>query len=843
MPLGDVHFCDDFKPDFGIPWVPNPSNEVLMSWPKDKLAEYLVFREQRNQDALMNPVGAGWILPSWQTMMKNWNKYTNHVILGGNRCVQGDTLIYDPVLKVERRIDSIKGDHHVYAWGGSKRVVAKAQQPFRKDLGMMVEVRLSSGQRFVAALEHRVLSADGLWRSVSKLKRGDGVFHPQSILDTVLSDQLQDVQHLIQTGQGLKSGCLLSGHSNGEQPQSVSNNDQDVLPSQVCAPGCNSLFGSICHSISTVSSRLRERILGVLVDKDTHTRLHPRFCRHSILDVFHQTLVRCAGILSRAFYKPCESAWVLSDHPRFSVACQKSLAGSFLQRSKDGSVLLDTEFCYGLAYVTHIRLAGIAVKWDMTVATYGNYEAAGVVHHNSSKSMIASRLCVWAAGTIPGAEVRAYHVNEDRSIEDQQRMIWDALPNGIRTLPTKKGLNHSVQYSQKNGFTDNICILPPVNGFRRGGSIKFSNYRSYQADAQVAEGFKAHLIWCDEECPQKMFETLQYRTTDYHGRIILTFTTLTGWTPLVQDILGKTRTLEKRFAPLVGRELPVVQESLSRPGTIIYYFWTEDNSFIDTSDFRNKLLGRAKDEVFARAYGVPTKSMTSVFPGFNKEVNVIPHEKLPWTNNPDYNVTRYMVLDPAGSKNWFMLWVAIDAAGTWWVYREWPDYDDWALPGTGPEGKAGPAQKGSKKGINDYVELIKNCEEGETVFERFIDPRLGAAEKQAANGATTIISELDDAGMVFLPAPGVEIENGLQLINGLLSYDEHKPLSSLNAPKLYISERCQNLIYAMQEYTAKGGKEEATKDPIDCLRYLLVAQCSFVDPHANKNIDDRTWSY
>lgn len=546
MPLGDVHFCDDFKPDFGIPWVPNPPDSVLMGWPKEKLAEYLTFREQRNQDAMMNPVGAGWILPSWNIMMKNWNKYTNHVILGGNR---------------------------------------------------------------------------------------------------------------------------------------------------------------------------------------------------------------------------------------------------------------------------------------------------------SSKSMIASRLCVWAAGTIPGAEVRAYHVNEDRSIEDQQRMIWDALPDGIRNLPTKKGLNHSVQYSQKNGFTDNICILPPVNGFRRGGSIKFSNYRSYQADAQVAEGFKAHLIWCDEECPQKMFETLQYRTTDYHGRILLTFTTLTGWTPLVQDILGKTRTLEKRFAPLVGRELPVVQESLSRPGTIIYYFWTEDNSFIDTSDFRNKLLGRSKDEVFARAYGVPTKSMTSVFPGFNKEVNVIPHQKLPWTNNVDYNVTRYMVLDPAGSKNWFMLWVAIDAAGTWWVYREWPDYDDWALPGTGPEGKAGPAQKGSKRGINDYVELMKHCEEGEIIFERFIDPRLGAAEKQSADGATTIISELDDAGMVFLPAPGVEIENGIQLINGLFSYDESKPISSLNAPKIYISERCQNLIYSLQEYTAKGGKDEATKDPIDCLRYLLVSQCSFVDPHAHKQIDDRTWSY
>jgi len=167
-----------------------------------------------------------------------------------------------------------------------------------------------------------------------------------------------------------------------------------------------------------------------------------------------------------------------------------------------------------------------------------------------------------------------------------------------------------------------------------------------------------------------------------------------------------------------------------------------------------------------------------------------------------------MALDPAGSKNWFMLWVAIDAAGTWWVYREWPDYDDWALPGSNIEGKPGPAQKGSKRGIRDYVELIENCENGEPVQERYIDPRLGAAERQSAEGATTIISELDDVGMTFIPAPGVEIENGLQLINSLLSYDDKKPISALNGPKLYISDRCQNLVYSMQEYTARGGKPD-----------------------------------
>ena len=486
----------------------------------------------------------------------------------------------------------------------------------------------------------------------------------------------------------------------------------------------------------------------------------------------------------------------------------------------------------------------IMPSWRRVMDAWQKYPIIVILGgQRSSKSSFASRLCVWAAATIPQAEVRAYHVNEDRSVEDQQRFIWDALPQSIRTLPTKKGVYHSVQYSQKNGFTDNVCILPPLPGAKRGGTIKFGNYRQYQQDAQVTEGFKAHLIWADEEIPPKMFETLVYRTTDFHGRIILTFTTLSGWTPLIQDILGRTRTLEKRRSTLLNTDLPVMQESLSRPGAAIFYFWTEDNKFIDTSDFLMKIRGRSRDEILARAYGIPVKSISGAFPAFNKEHNVVAAKDLPWVRNPDYKVTRYMAIDPAGSKNWFMLWVAVDADNTWWVYREWPDYDDWALPGSSAEGKAGPAQKGSRKGIKDYVEMIRDLEGDEEIFERFIDPRLGAAEKQSADGAVTIISQLDDEDMTVVPAPGVDVDNGLQLISNQLAFDEAKPISSVNAPHLFISEECQNFIFAMQEYTAKGGKDEATKDPIDCLRYIAVSNPQFYDEVDLIDPDNRTGVY
>lgn len=474
-------------------------------------------------------------------------------------------------------------------------------------------------------------------------------------------------------------------------------------------------------------------------------------------------------------------------------------------------------------------------SWRRVMANWKKYNIIVILGGiRSSKTTLASRLALWAAGTIPEAEVRAYHVNDERSVE-QQNAIYESLPVGLRNLPTKKGMFHSLQYSQKNGFTDNVAILPPLPNARRGGTIKFGNYGQYKQDAQVTEGFKSHLIWCDEEVPSKMFETLIYRTIDYHGRIILTFTTLTGWTSLVQDILGKTRTIEKAYAPLVGRDVPVMQESLSRPGAVIYYFHTADNVFIDTNDFVDKVRSRPREEILARAYGIPTKAVASVFPGFNKEVNVVKHEDLPFIKNPEYPVTRYMAIDPAGSKNWFMLWVAIDAADTWWVYREWPDYDDWALPGNTAEGKPGPAQKGSRKGIKDYIELVKDLEKDEKVYERIIDPRMGAAQRQTEEGATTLISDLESHDFVTIPAPGggadgrKEIEDGLQLINNLLAWNEGKKRDSVNCPHLFISERCTNMIFSMQEYTAVGGQTENTKDPIDCLRFLRKANCMFLE--------------
>lgn len=488
-------------------------------------------------------------------------------------------------------------------------------------------------------------------------------------------------------------------------------------------------------------------------------------------------------------------------------------------------------------------------QWRDVMYGWKDYTTQVVLGGNrSSKSTLMARMVVSLALKIPGFQCVCWAPNEEFSIKLQQRAIWDALPYYLKESRKKKGQNFSLQWTQRTGFTGGSLILPPVQGAIAGSEITFKTYSSFQANPLVAQGFWAHLVWMDEEAPLQLFEEMFPRVSDVRGRIFLTFTTAQGWTPLVEDLIGKARTTKVRHSDLVGRNLPVEQVCTNRDRARIVYFWTQDNPFIETQEFLQGLMKRPIEERLAKAHGIPTNATGTKFPLFDEQVHVIPHEELPWVKErrtadgkiiPPQRVTRYMVIDPAGSKNWFMLWVAVSADGTYYVYREWPDVGmgDWADASGDPKGKAGSAQRGLGYGIQDYIEVIEQAEDTEDIFERYIDPRAGATERQTKDGATTIISELEDCGMVVQPAPGLNIEHGLQLINNKLAWDQERPMGPANRPRLLISDRCSNLIFAMKNFTACH-KDEACKDPVDCLRYLLEADICFVDP---QQAPSRAW--
>lgn len=456
--------------------------------------------------------------------------------------------------------------------------------------------------------------------------------------------------------------------------------------------------------------------------------------------------------------------------------------------------------------------------------------------NRSAKTYYGARAVVRAAIENPGSLLFCFSQSDETSILVQQPAVYHYLPSELKKKATEE--DHYISYSIQNGFSNKSLVLPNKS------RIVFKTYTQFQQNQTILEGMElgsrsptiANLgAWLDEYLlGMELLDRLYLRLATLDAKLLLTFTPKDGITETVRYFLDGADTKEQRVAELMeqvhgkpGYVVPYVQHN-SKKNTGIVYFHSKDNPWSGYATIVEQC--KAKNDpnyTLTAAYGVPTKSYTSKFPNFSVDVNVVKHEQM-----PKDGLTKYMVLDPAGRKNWFMAWVGIDKAGTWWVYREWPDINvgPWAEWRSG-EWRSGEGAKGLGYGIRDYVDLICQLESDtkDTIVERLIDPRMGAAKYMTHNGASSIIEELADAGLVFIPAPGLEIEDGLQALQTKLAYDRKRPIDAINRPHFYVSDRCQNIITAFQEYTGEDGSDEAQKDPIDVLRYLAIANLGYYE--------------
>ncbi len=437
----------------------------------------------------------------------------------------------------------------------------------------------------------------------------------------------------------------------------------------------------------------------------------------------------------------------------------------------------------------------------------------------------------WAAKRViqtlvnkPDARVWCLHTTNSSSIQMQQNVIWKYMPPELKNARKTKITN--IAYSQKNGFSDNTFILP------NRSQCFFMNYAQ---DKKVIEGGEVDLIWCDELVPLDWVETLRYRAITRRGKLVVTFTPVLGYSQVVKDYVAGCRFKKTLPASLMDKDkvhvggcpkghMPYIAESMNTNCGVIW-FHSQLNPYNPFDQLAATLEGKTSNEVKIRAYGWAENTAGSQFPSFTDQ-NILPADKIPKEG------TNFMCVDPAGARNWFMVWLRAAKDGNLYVYREWPDISngEWALPSEKPDGKMGSGQKnGAGRGLDDYKQLIKDLEGDEIIAERYIDPRAGATQAISAEGGTSLIELLDQGAepMFFTPAAGLHIEQGVAIINDLLFYNSSESISPINQPKLYVSEECRNLIYSMREWTNMDGEKGACKDPIDCLRYITVMEPTY----------------
>ena len=151
-------------------------------------------------------------------------------------------------------------------------------------------------------------------------------------------------------------------------------------------------------------------------------------------------------------------------------------------------------------------------------------------------------------------------------------------------------------------------------------------------------------LWLDEYLEDgDLVTTMVFRLVTRNAKMIISATPVKGYTPFIGSYLKNAETIKTRPAALLNNEqVPVVQRNHEQNLDIVY-FHSDQNPFGGYERIAKELRGKPREFILTRAYGIPVKSMTTLFPLFNTAVHVT-KEKINVSNQKQW--TCYQVVDP-----------------------------------------------------------------------------------------------------------------------------------------------------------------------------------------------------
>lgn len=469
--------------------------------------------------------------------------------------------------------------------------------------------------------------------------------------------------------------------------------------------------------------------------------------------------------------------------------------------------------------------------WDRIKDGLGTYnECLCLGGNRSGKTTGCAKIVMESVINNPDGHVVCFSQNADTSVKVQQAAVWEMMPKEFKKKT--KSVEGYINYSMQNGFTGSSFIFPDTRT-----RVDFKTYTQFSNNQTILEGFEFGFrsgnklnigTWLDEYLgDDALINTLRFRLATRNSKMLIAFTPINGYTPFISEYLKGSETLKTKRAELLNRELPVQQYSPKRDASVVYLH-SDENPFGGYERIAKDLRDRPEEEILVRAYGVPVKSITSLLPLFNTEVNVLGEEPNKYGMSfPDVSdkekFTVYQVVDPAGARNFTALWAAVDRDGYVYICREWPDrntYGEWALFGD-PKWKTGPATRKIGLNVEGYASLFQEIEDelGVEVFERIGDSRYFARENDNNEDLFTLF---DDFDMLFHPSDGRMEEVGISAVDEWFTYNPNQPIDVVNRPMCYIHKDCGNLIDSLLNYNSQGKADEALKDFFDLIRYLRM---------------------
>lgn len=394
-------------------------------------------------------------------------------------------------------------------------------------------------------------------------------------------------------------------------------------------------------------------------------------------------------------------------------------------------------------------------------------------------------------------------------------------------------------------------------------------------------------VVADEGLSLNWLRMVKRRAPYRQAKIIWSYTPIKGITSTIKEAVGTLRVETsapvdrfvkfENFVPDVpgcpAGHLPVTGRcALARTQAV--YFHLDRQCF---NDYFNIIVadcaGKEQRYIERIAFGYARDTVDRQFGNFGPH-NIVKPEHLPARG------TNYMICDPADVRPTFTLWVRVVPGlepdkPEYWIYRDWPDaatFGEWAVATErelsddtlrGWDGDRGPAQANPDLGYAGQKRVWLECESvsptskerdphrvalqhlikhkgeaivpsiREEIFERVVDSRFGPRLHQVEHGMTCWVWEMEKEHAATATEPALEplffrLADGsaidLHCIKELLEYQRGPDGTITRPPRLYVSEDCAQVIWALGNYTGKSKEGGASKDVIDCLRYMAGAE-------------------
>lgn len=657
--------------------------------------------------------------PKQKELLNAWldNKLKVFTYTGGNRCLGGETEIFDPIKNKTMPIEKINSDFNVFSLSDTGPVIAKAEKPFQKGEDDIYEIKLLNGNKFTCSGSHLVLTPFG-WSAISQLQEGCEVFPLPTNSGFFPLVHVSDVQSFSNKEQDFLYDYLAYSYWNDEQPRHDQVVFQDNIP--------------LLNGVREHMNSDNPLYLDARAHKQGHNRLCQYFFHPSTSDDMNRIVDQSAVSLSRIYGNTLLPFW--GEEPLFRQplpveAFEPQLNSLISQRQLFSCGTLDHS---SFPIITSIKYLRRDVKYDFTVPEYHNYFAGGVIHHNSGKTTVE----VWLALSVlfgeylwDGTKLTFPH-NGARRV----RIVGQDWEKHIKTVIEPALVKWCPKSRKFDVKKNNQGIKAFWVDLKTGSTLELM---SNNQESDLFEGWDGDAVFYDEP-PKRDIRVANARgLVDRRGREMFCMTLLKeAW---------------------VDREVIKARLEDGRPDNTVFNvhatIWDNVGYGIDEEGIEQFSKTLRPEEKEARLWGKPSYMSGLIYPQFRREVHIKhkPQKGIPldWITD--------IAIDFHPSKPWAVLFRAVDSRNFHYCIDEiW--------------------ENGSWKYIGE--EIIRKIKRNHLRVNHIIIDPLSKGDAQSDLAEETVFQKMAQFFISFgyiLQAASKDKENGIEMVRNLLVTDNEMP--------------------------------------------------------------------